>query len=466
MRNTVQIILAILLVSTISQAQKTIQVGATTLTERDVVTGLDIPWDLVWGPDDHIWFTERAGKVKKVDPNSGNTTTILDISNMVINGGGEPGLLGMMFHPEWETTAKIYIVYTYGSFNDLYERLSTFEWDGTNLVNEDIILDEIPAAGIHNGSRLLLLPDNTILMSTGDRGNSSLAQDMTSLNGKMLRLNLDGSIPADNPFSNSLIYSLGHRNSQGLFLGPNDIIYSSEFGPNTSDEINRIESGRNYGWPEVLGACNTGFEVSFCNENNVAEPIHEWSNTPSPNGLLVYDHPAISEWQGKLMVAMLGGISLQQPRISVFDISDDGLSISNETRYFEDFGRLRDLCVNPHTGSIYFATNGPNYPGSSPNRIVEYYNDDFAVDIDELSDESQFVKVYPNPASEVINVEVSESFVGKVLDVISFSTGASVLSQEVSKSIEVIDISNFPAGQYYVSIANGKGLITKVFVKD
>ena len=121
MRNTVQIILAILLVSTISQAQKTIQVGATTLTERDVVTGLDIPWDLVWGPDDHIWFTERAGKVKKVDPNSGNTTTILDISNMVINGGGEPGLLGMMFHPEWETTAKIYIVYTYGSFNDLYD---------------------------------------------------------------------------------------------------------------------------------------------------------------------------------------------------------------------------------------------------------------------------------------------------------------------------------------------------------
>ena len=460
-------ILAIVFITTVfAQAQTTIQLGNTTLTERDVVTGLDIPWDIEWGPDDHIWFTERAGKVKRVNPVTGNTTTILDIRNTVVNGGGEPGLLGMLFHPDWETNPKVYLVFTYGSFSFIQERISTFEWNGTELVNEEIILDNIDAGGIHNGSRMALLSDNTILVTTGDTGDSDLSQDMNSNNGKVLRINLDGSRPSDNPFPNSLIYSFGHRNSQGIFIAPSGIVYSSEFGPNTADEINIVEEGRNYGWPNVLGACNTGFEIVFCNENNVREPIQEWSNTPSPNGLLVYDHPAIPEWQNKLMVAFLGGISLKQPRISVFDISDDGLSVSNEIRYFENFGRLRDLCVNPNTGAVYFATNGPSYPGSSPNRIVEYYNADFAVAVEDDLYNDQFVNVYPNPATDIINVEVSENFVGKRLDIVSFGTGASVSSQEISKTTEVVNVNDLPAGQYYISIANDKGLITKVFVKD
>lgn len=466
MKNIFQTIAVMLLTVVFIKAQTTIQVGSTTLTERDVTTGLDIPWDIEWGPDDHIWFTERAGKVKRVDPISGNTTTILDIRNTVINGGGEPGLLGMLFHPDWETTPKVYLVYTYGNFSSVTERLSTFEWDGSSLSNEVIILDNIEGGNVHNGSRMALLSDNTILITTGDTGNQSLSQNMNSINGKVLRINLDGSRPDDNPFPNSLIYSMGHRNSQGMFVASSGIVYSSEFGPNTSDEINIIEEGRNYGWPTVLGVCNTGFEMVFCNENNVREPIAEWSNTPSPNGLLVYSHPAIPEWENKLMVTFLGGISLKQPRISVFDISDDGLSISNETRYFEDFGRLRDLCVNPNTGSIYFATNGQNYPGSSPNRIVEYFNADFVVDVEDELNVDQYVKVYPNPATDFINVEVSESFVGKKMDVISFGTGASVKSQQISKTTEVVNINDLPAGQYYISIANDKGLITKVFVKD
>lgn len=466
MKNVFHILSIVILTAVYSLGQTTIQVGNTTLTERDVATGLDIPWDIEWGPDDHIWFTERAGKVKRLDPVSGNTTTILDIRNIVINGGGEPGLLGMLFHPDWEINPKVYLVFTYGSFASPAERISTFEWNGTELVNEEIILDDIEAGGIHNGSRMVLLSDNTILVTTGDVGDSELSQDITSVNGKVLRINLDGSRPNDNPFPNSLVYSFGHRNSQGIFVAPNGIVYSSEFGPNTSDEINIIEEGRNYGWPTVLGVCNTGFEMAFCEENNVREPIMEWSNTPSPNGLLVYDHPAIPEWQNKLMVTFLGGISLKQPRISVFDISDDGLEISNETRYFENFGRLRDLCVNPYSGGVYFATNGPNYPGSSPNRIVEYYNADFAVDVHEQLDENQYVELYPNPAKEMINVSVSESFIGNSLDVIAFSTAAIVSSHTIRKSIQQIDITDLPSGQYYISISNDNGLITKVFVKD
>lgn len=466
MKNIFHVLFLMLTVNNFVTAQTEIQVGNTTLTERDVATGLDIPWDIEWGPDDHIWFTEREGRVKRLDPVSGNLNTILDITNKVINGGGEPGLLGMLFHPEWASNPKLYLVYTYGSFSNITEKIVTYEWNGTELVNEEIILDNIDGGGIHNGSRMTLLPDNTMLVTTGDVGSGSLSQNMNSVNGKVLRINLDGTRPDDNPFPNSLIYSLGHRNSQGIFTAPSGIVYSSEFGPNTADEINIIEAGRNYGWPTVLGACNTGFEMVFCEENNVKEPIMEYTNTPSPNGLLVYDHPAIPEWQNKLMVSFLGGISLKQPRISVFDISDDGLQISNETRYFENFGRLRDICVNPHTGAIYIATNGPNYPGSSPNRIVEYYNADFVVDIEDQLDESQFVKVYPNPAKELINVEVSESFIGRSFDIISFSSAAILSSHKINNTIQQVDIIDLPAGQYYISVSNNKGLITKVFVKN
>jgi hypothetical protein len=167
------------------------------------------------------------------------------------------------------------------------------------------------------------------------------------------------------------------------------------------------------------------------------------------------------------MVAMLGGISLKQPRLSVFDISEDGLELSNETKYFETFGRVRDICVNPNTGAIYFATNGPEYFSTSgPNRIVEYYNDDFVVDVKNVFHKNQYLKVYPNPVVEIINIEVSENFIGKKLDFISFATGALVMQKVVSQTTEILNISDLPTGQYYISIINDNGLITKVFVKD
>ena len=136
-------------------------------------------------------------------------------------------------------------------------------------MNEEVLLS-LPAAGIHNGSRLLVLPDNTLLMSTGDKGDGgSSSQNFNSLNGKILRLNLDGSIPADNPTAGSYVYSMGHRNPQGLAMGPNGLIYSSEHGQSNNDEVNIIQPGRNYGWPNVEGVCNTSSENSFCVANNV-----------------------------------------------------------------------------------------------------------------------------------------------------------------------------------------------------
>ena len=274
------------------KAQETFQVGNTTLTASNVTSGIQLPWELLWGPDDFLWVTTRPGTVYRINPETGATSTVLTKS-VTNNGSGEPGMLGMAMHPEWETTPKVFIVYTTGSTWNGTERLSVFDWNGVSLVNEQILLT-LPAAGIHNGSRLLVLPDNTLLMTTGDVGDGGASsQNLNSLNGKILRLNLDGSVPADNPTPGSYVYSYGHRNPQGLALGQGGIIYSSEHGQSNDDEVNVIEPGRNYGWPNVEGMCNTSSESSYCAANNVREPIDSFSPCAAVNGMTWYNHPAI-----------------------------------------------------------------------------------------------------------------------------------------------------------------------------
>ncbi len=253
-----------------AQSQDTFQVGNTTLTATDLVSGISLPWEILWGPDDFLWVTSRVGTVYRIDPETGATSTILN-KTVTNNGSGEPGMLGMAMHPQWSTNPKVFIVYTSGSTWSGTEYLSVFDWNGSTLVNEQVLLT-LPAAGIHNGSRLLVLPDNTLLMTTGDVGDGGASsQNLNSLNGKVLRLNLDGSVPADNPTPGSYVYSYGHRNPQGLALGPNGVIYSSEHGQSNDDEVNIIEPGRNYGWPNVEGMCNTSSENSYCAANNVRE---------------------------------------------------------------------------------------------------------------------------------------------------------------------------------------------------
>ena len=168
------------------RAQDTFQVGNTTLTATNVASGIQLPWEILWGPDDFLWVTSRPGTVYRIDPESGETSTV-PTKSVTNNGSGEPGMLGMAMHPEWETTPKVFIVYTTGSTWNGTERLSVFDWNGSSLVNEEVLLS-LPAAGIHNGSRLLVLPDNTLLMTTGDVGDGGASsQNLSSLNGKVLR---------------------------------------------------------------------------------------------------------------------------------------------------------------------------------------------------------------------------------------------------------------------------------------
>lgn len=457
-------LIATLFTTNITTAQTTITVGNTTLTEREVAIGVQVPWEILWGPDDHIWATERRGQVLRIDPENGNTETVLNIQSQV-DSGGEPGLLGMALHPDFENTPKVYLAYNYSQGFSTKERLVSFDWDGTELSNELILLDNINGGGIHNGSRLLISTDEKILMTTGDRGNSDLSQNLEELNGKLLRINLDGSIPADNPIADSYIYSYGHRNAQGLAYGPNGQLYSSEHGAQQSDEFNLIEENRNYGWPNVQGECNTSSEINFCNTFNVREPLAEWSPCIAVNGIEYYNHPAIPEWEGKMMMAVLGGLGGQYNRLTVMEFNADGTEIIGQEDYFDDYGRIRDVCINPDNGALFFATNGGSYPGSGPNRIIEYRNLDFIIDNVNEENATQFINVFPNPASQTVGcfARFSDNFIGQKMELIAYN-GQSVETFEITNNQMELPIQKLAKGNYYVKATNAKGTITKKVV--
>lgn len=446
-------------------SQTTITVGNTTLTERAVAIGIQVPWEILWGPDNHIWATERRGRVLRINPENGNITTVLNIENKVFSGG-EPGLLGMALHPDFENDPKVYLVYNYQEVFSIKERLVSFDWDGTTLTNEKILLDAIDGGIIHNGSRLLIDSDGKILMTTGDGSDAPAAQNLNDLSGKLLRINLDGSIPDDNPIPGSYIYSYGHRNAQGLAFGPNGQLYSSEHGAQESDEFNLIEPNRNYGWPNVQGACNTTSEIEFCNTFNVLEPLAEWSPCIAVNGIAYYNHPAIPEWQGSMMMAVLGGLVGMANRLTLLKFNEDGTAITGQEDYFENaYGRLRDVCVNPHNGAIYFATNGATYPGSGPNSIIEYRNLDFVITNTQESKLDQFMNVFPNPIGQNkrLNIHFSENFLNETIQLIAFS-GQIILEERIQSLAFEIPLTNLPKGNYYIKATNDKGTITKKVV--
>jgi len=360
MQKLTTLIIAIFLVFNISKnLPAQLYIGQTAIDTNTVKKGLDVPWEILYGQDGWLWVTERFGRVSRIHPESGEQLVVLNISS-IVHQSGESGLLGMAFHPQFPNDPRLYLVYTYQS-GGIKERLVHYTYNGLQLVDETILIDAIPGNSTHNGSRLLFAPDGKLFMTTGDAQNQQASQNMNSLLGKTLRINDDGSIPDDNPFGNSYIYTLGHRNAQGLFFGPDGTLYSSEHGPATDDEINIIEAGRNYGWPVVNGYCNTPAEIQFCIANNVKEPIIAWTPTIAPSDIVVYNSDAIPEWKGSLLLTIL-----KDKRLVELKLSEDGQSIVAENHFFFNYwGRLRDICIGP-AGELYLATNGASWANTDP----------------------------------------------------------------------------------------------------
>jgi len=315
--------------------------------------GLQYPWEILWGPDNFIWMTERGGRISRLNPATGAIIPLHTISEVVSNGEG--GLLGMVLHPDFSNTPHVFAAYNYSSAGNYREKVVRFTYNGSLLVSPTTIHDNIIAASIHNGCRMVITPDLKLFITTGDAANQSLPQNINSGNGKILRLNLDGSVPADNPVAGNPYWSAGHRNPQGLVFA-NNILYSSEHGPNTDDELNIIEKGRNYGWPSVFGYCNDAAEQSFCTANNVKEPIKAWTPTTAACGLDYYNSDRIPQWKNSLLMTALKDARLHQMKLNS---SFNAITATNEYFNFK-YGRMRDVCISPD-GKVYICTsNGGN----------------------------------------------------------------------------------------------------------
>jgi len=328
---------------------------------RTLKSGLNFPWEILWGKDDHIWMTEREGKVSKIDPRTGNVVFSASIPGVVATGEG--GLLGMVQHPDFLTNGLFYVVFNYTNAGNYREKLVQMKFAGGTVTTVSTLIENLQAANIHNGSRLIISNETTprLYMTAGDAGAAGNAQDPASLAGRVLRFNLDGTIPSDNPGATAA-WSFGHRNPQGLVM-VNGKIYASEHGQNIEDEVNIIEKSRNYGWPNVEGPCNTPAEISFCTANNVKEPI--WSSgaaTIATAGLDYYDNVRIATWQKSLLMTTLKDESLR-----ILTLSNDGLTVTGQQTVFKGtYGRLRDICISP-AGRVYICTSN----GGNADRIIE-----------------------------------------------------------------------------------------------
>ncbi len=355
--------LLILLLLSCDQHQSTVNISAKKDAGiRTLRSDLNYPWEIIWGKDNFIWITERSGKISKIDPNTGNTVFATRLSNVVSQNEG--GMLGMAQHPDFINNGLFYVVYDYRESGNYREKMVQMKYEGDKISVIKTLIDNIPASSIHNGSRLLISPgpDPKLFMTTGDASVRENAQNLSSPSGKVLRFDLDGSIPADNPFPGSYVWSFGHRNQQGLVM-VNGNMYASEHGPDIEDEVNIIEKKRNYGWPLVNGPCDKREEKEFCIANNVKEPIWSSGNsTLAVCGLDHYDHSLIPSWKNCLLMVTLKDASLRALKLST-----DGKSIISQQTFFKsEFGRLRDVCISP-SGKVYLCTSN----GSNSDVLVE-----------------------------------------------------------------------------------------------
>jgi glucose/arabinose dehydrogenase len=294
---------------------------------------LEVPWAIAFFSEGSFLVTERnTGNVYHYK--SGTTRVIGGLRSSWI---GEGGLLGIAIDPQFEQNQFIYVYYTYEGDEANLNRVSRFVYDET-LQNETIILNAIPGARFHNGGRIAFGPDAKLYITTGDALEPSLAQDLTSTAGKILRINPDGSIPSDNPFPNSPVYSYGHRNPQGL-AWQDGVLIAPEHGPTRNDEINLITPGTNYGWPLVQCTNHAGY----------APPIrcfNDWTLAPSG---ATFDH------NGNLYVAGLRGSQIRK-----FVMRNN--QIVNEEVVLNQFGRLRE--VKYHEGYLYITTSNRDGRGT------------------------------------------------------------------------------------------------------
>ena len=418
------------------------------MTSRVVADDLFIPWEMVWGPDDHIWFTQKNGYICRLEPVSGQLDTVYHEPQTLVQNEG--GMMGLVLHPDFPATPHIFVAYNFSQGSSRV-KVVRYTYSGSTLTAPLTLVDDIQGAGIHNGCRLVIVGDKLII-TTGDAADQSLPQDLSSLNGKVLRINLDGTIPNDNPIFGSPLWSWGHRNAQGLVYA-NNRLYSSEHGPSSDDELNIILKGRNYGWPEVRGFCNTQTEIDFCNDSNVVEPLVAWTPTIAVGGIDYYDHSMFPGLANSILMVTLKDQSLYQLQLN----SNFDSVISTTEIAGINFGRLRDLCIAPD-GRIFISTSNSSASGTGAleDRIIELYDPNVNT-VASITNQEEWA-VYPNPTSGQLTIRIPSLVAGsayayKLIDVM----GKIVNAGRFTGKDNTLDIKSLPAGSYTLRMVSPEG---------
>ena len=307
-----------------------------------VAKNLNTPWSIAFYNKTALISSRDTGQILELNSENGTTRVIGTVAGSVRRGEG--GLLGLAVDKQ----RRLYAYYTTASDN----RVSRFELNGEpgslSLGSAETIIEGLPSASFHNGGRIAFGPDNSLYVTVGDAGDTRSAQNRNVLSGKILRMTPDGTVPSNNPFTNSFVYSYGHRNPQGIAWSSDGTMYASEFGQNTWDELNIIKAGSNYGWPDVEG---------IENRDGFVDPVQQWKTSDaSPSGMTFAG--------GLLYIANLRGEVLRTVPVSNMN--------SSQELYKEVYGRIRDVTRAPD-GRIWFITNntdGRGSPGPDDDRIL------------------------------------------------------------------------------------------------
>ncbi|MEQ8154807.1 MAG: PQQ-dependent sugar dehydrogenase [Clostridiaceae bacterium] len=307
-----------------------------------IAENLYVPWAIDISDEGKLYFTERPGVIRMIEGGKLYPQRLITFQAPFISQG-EGGLMGIALDPDYSQNHYMYVMHSYAEGNQIYNRVVRLVEQNNKAYINRILLDKIPGGQIHNGGRVKIGQDKKLYITTGDSGNSALAQSLTSTAGKILRIGLDWRVPEDNPFINSPVYSLGHRNPQGIAWNSENILYESEHGQIAHDEINIIRPGSNYGWPLVQGSEDT-------TEVKIQKPlIHSGEDSWAPSGIAFVNQ---GSWQGKLLVAALRG-----ERLLVISLNKDGTAVERVKSWLRnEYGRLREV-IQAKDGSIYLTTS-------------------------------------------------------------------------------------------------------------
>lgn len=312
------------------------------------VTNLEVPWSMVFTTSDRMLVSQRPGQIVEIVNGSVSRQPLISFSDVVSDE--EDGLMGLALDPEYTTNRYLYTCYTTtSSEGETIDRIVRMIDKGSQITVDSTIVDNIPAARYHAGCRLGIGPDQKLYATTGDATKKQLAQDKQSLAGKILRMNLDGSVPNDNPFAN-LVWTYGHRNSQGIAWSPaSGKLYATEHGPSVidgpagGDEINLIEPGNNYGWPLV------SHQETLAGTQS---PLIVFTPAEAPAGAMFYSGKVFPQYTNDFFFATLKGEGVMRME---FD-SNDPTKVLGYEKLPIQVGRVRDVVESPD-GFIYLSTS-------------------------------------------------------------------------------------------------------------